>query len=115
MNYFFHYYYINSKDIISNLLIISSLFFIIYTILDLYKILARKNYYSLSRVISHLGFGFLILFISLNHNLSEEHDFNLKVGEIKKLENYQINFENIIIEEKDNFKSLKGYLEHSKH
>ena len=73
--------------------------------------MARKNYYSLSRVISHLGFGFLILFISLNHNLSEEHDFNLKVGEIKKLENYQINFENIIIEEKDNFKSLKGYFE----
>ena len=110
MNYFFHYY-LNSKDIISNLLIISSLFLIIYTISDLYKILARKNYYSLSRVISHLGFGFLILFISLNHNLSEEHDFNLKVGEIKKLENYQINFENIIIEEKDNFKSLKGYFE----
>ena len=66
-------------------------------------------------IILYLGyftsrFGFLILFISLNHNLSEEHDFNLKVGEIKKLENYQINFENIIIEEKDNFKS-PGYFE----
>ena len=48
---------------------------------DLYKSL--KQNIEFPRIISHLAFGFLILFIGLNYNFSLEQDFNLKPGEKK--------------------------------
>ena len=47
------------------------------------KVLKKKNI-NISRIISHLGFGLLIFFIYINHIFSQENNFNLKLGEIKK-------------------------------
>ena len=72
--------FIRSLSLISNLIIISSIFLIISSFFDFF----RKPRINLPRIISHLSFGFLIFFIGLNHNFSVEKDFNLKLGEIKK-------------------------------
>ena len=45
----------------------------------------KKSAINLPRIIAHLSFGFLIFSIGLNHNFSVEKDFNLKLGEVKKL------------------------------
>ena len=81
---------------ISNLILISSLFLIISSIFDVLK----KKRWNFSRVISHLSFGLLILFIGLNHNFSVEKDFNLKLGEVKKIDNYKFM--------KESFKKFPG-------
>ena len=62
----------------------------------------------MSRIISHLGFGLLVFFIGINHQYSVEVDFNLKVGEIKKFNNYEIFFKNIKVEQNKNYKSVIG-------
>ena len=60
------------------------------------------------RVISHLAFGFLVLFIGLNYNFSVEQDFNLKLGEKKKFENYSIEFRDLKLEDFKNYKAIIG-------
>ena len=50
----------------------------------------------------------LIFFIGINHQFSLEEDFNLKVGGIKKTNKYQINFEDIRMEESKNYKAVIG-------
>ena len=60
------------------------------------------------RIISHCGFGLLIFFIGINYHHSVETDFNLKVGETKKLNRYEIFFENIKIEKNKNYNSVTG-------
>ena len=50
----------------------------------------------------------MIFFIGLNHNFSFEKDFNLKLGEKKKFEEYTIEFENIDLKEFKNYKSVIG-------
>jgi cytochrome c-type biogenesis protein CcmF len=76
--------------------------------LDIKKFFIKKNKIQLPRIISHLGFGLLVLFIGINHQFSTEEDFNLKVGEIKKVKYYQINFEDIKIKESKNYKAVTG-------
>ena len=100
-------YFFKSYSLLSNFIIISSIFLIISTFLDLYKSL-NKRLFNLSRLTSHLAFGFMIFFIGLNHNFSFEKDFNLKLGEKKKFEDYTIEFENINLEEFKNYKSVIG-------
>jgi len=68
----------------------------------------NKNKMELPRIISHLSFGLLVFFIGINHQFSIEEDFNLKVGEIKKTNNYEINFEDIKIKENKNYKAVIG-------
>ena len=50
----------------------------------------------------------LIFFIGINHNYSVEKDFNLKVGEVKKFDNYQINFTLLEKEDRKNYKAIIG-------
>ena len=50
----------------------------------------------------------LVLFIGINHQFSLEEDFNLKVGEVKKTNEYEISFENIKINENKNYKAIIG-------
>ena len=99
-------YFFNSYSFLSNLIIISSLFLIISSSLDLFK---KKNK-NLSRIISHFSFGFLVLFIGLNHNFSVEKDFNLKIGETKKIDNYRFIFEDLELKQRSNFKAVIGRL-----
>ena len=61
-----------------------------------------------SRIVSHLAFGFLILFIGLNHSFSLEEDFNLKLGEKKILKDYSVELKDLRLENKKNYKSVIG-------
>ncbi len=100
-------YFFKSYSLISNFIIISAMFLIIFSFLDLSKLLKEKKI-DLSRIISHLAFGFLILFIGLNHNFSLEEDFNLKLGDKKKFENYSVEFKDLKLKNLKNYKAIIG-------
>ena len=102
------FYYFKSYSLTSNLIIISSLFLIFHSLLDLAREYQKKNNFYFSRIISHLGFGFLIFFIGLNHNFSIDKDFNLKQGDEKKFENYYLKFDTLKLETKQNYKAIVG-------
>ena len=72
------------------------------------KTFKNKKKFEYPRIISHLGFGLLVFFIGINHQHSIETDFNLKVGEKKILNNYELSFENIKIQQNKNYKSVIG-------
>ena len=103
-------YLFRSYTIISNLIIISSLFLIISSLFDLVKSF-KKTKIDLARITSHLSFGFLVLFIGLNHNFSTEKDFNLKVGEKINFDNYEIKFKRLNLKNFDNYKAVIGDIE----
>ena len=100
-------YFFKSYSLISNLILISSLFLIMSSIFDFFK----KSGSSLPRIISHLSFGFLILFIGLNHNFSVEKDFNLKLGEAKKIDDYEFALLDLKLSQENNYKAVVGKLE----
>ena len=102
------FYYFKSYSLISNLIIISSLFLIFHSLLDLAREYQKKNNFYFSRIISHLGFALLIFFIGLNHNFSIDKDFNLKQGDEKKFENYYLKFDTLELETKQNYKAVVG-------
>ena len=102
------FYYFKSYSLISNLIIISSLFLIFHSLLDLAREYQKKNNFYFSRIVSHLGFGLLIFFIGLNHNFSIDKDFNLKQGDEKKFENYYLKFDTLELETKQNYKAVVG-------
>ena len=99
-------YFFNSYSIISNLIIISSLFLIISSFIDAFK----NTKINFARIVSHLSFGFLIFFIGLNHNYSVEKDFNLKIGESKKIDNYKFNLQDLELNQFRNYKAVVGKL-----
>ncbi len=105
---FLIYFLLGKYSIISNLIIISSIFLIIHSVKDLLTFFKNKTVSDISRIISHLGFGMLILFIGISHNFTTENDFNLKVGEKKKFSGYQINFNSIQMENEKNYKKIVG-------
>ena len=97
-----------SYNLISNLIIVSSLFLILYSLKDFITNVKSNSYYNLASFFSHLGFGILIFFIILNHNFSEEFDLNIKVGETKKIGNMEIKFNNLKIENRENYNAVIG-------
>ena len=101
-------YFFRSYSIITNFIIISSLFLILHTSLDFINFFRKKSTFDLSRILSHLGFGLLIFFIGINRNFSTDKDFNLKKGEKKIFENYIVNFKSLEIEERKNYKAIVG-------
>ena len=103
INYFFKTY-----SLLTNLIVISSIFLIINSLIDLFNTLKNQIKIDISRIISHLGFGLLIFFIGINHNFSVEKDFNLKVGEKKFFENYIIDFKSLKKEERENYQAVIG-------
>ena len=107
---FLIFFLFKSYSVLSNLIIISSIFLIISSLVDTIKAINNKNF-NFSRLISHAAFGFLILFIGLSHNFSLEEDFNLKLGETQKLENYSIKFNNLELKEINNYKAIIGEFE----
>ena len=54
------------------------------------------------RIVSHISFGFLVLFIGLNYNFSYEKDFNLKLGDKKIFDNYSLEFEDLQLKDLTN-------------
>jgi cytochrome c-type biogenesis protein CcmF len=104
---FFIIYFFKSYSLLSNLIIISSIFLIISSLKDAIQSFKNKNF-NFSRVISHSAFGFFVLFVGLNHNFSVEKDFNLKLGETEKFENYLIKFKNLQLKDFKNYKAVIG-------
>ena len=102
------FYYFKSYNLISNLIIISSLFLIIHSIKDFILKSKTKSYFNYSSFLSHLGFGILMFFIILNHNFSKEFDINIKVGETKKIGDMEIKFKNLKIEKRENYNVIIG-------
>ena len=100
-------YFLKSYSLISNLILISSLFLIMSSIFDFFK----QSRLSFPRIVSHLSFGFLILFIGLNHNFSVEKDFNLKLGEAKKIDDYEFALLDLKLSQENNYKAVVGKLE----
>ena len=100
-------YFFKSYSVITNFIIISSFFLIISSLKDVIQSIKKKNF-NYSRIISHISFGFLVLFIGLNYNFSIEKDFNLKLGETKKFLNYSINFRDLELKDFKNYKAVIG-------
>ncbi len=98
---------VKEKNLIVNLTLIFSIYLTIQSLNDFYKAFKNKSI-NLSRVISHFGFGLLIFFISINHILSIEKNFNLKVGDEKNLSKFLIKFENIESYKIDNYQTIIG-------
>jgi|TARA_B110000259_G_scaffold168974_1_gene198480 cytochrome c-type biogenesis protein CcmF len=102
------FYFFKNYGIYSNLILIAATFLIMHSILDAKKSIKNKKKFEYPRIISHLGFGLLVLFIGINHQHSVEMNFNLKVGEKRKLSNFELYFENVKIEQNKNYKSVVG-------
>jgi len=103
-------YFTNQKNILINLILISSIYLIFQTFLDLLKNLGKKNFSFYSSIVSHLGFGMLIFFISLNSIFSIEHDFNIKIGEKRKMGNFEITLQDLKVYPEKNYKKFVGNL-----
>ena len=99
-----------SYSILSNLIIISSLFLIISSLIDASKSFKKKRI-DFARIISHSSFGLLVMFIGLNDIFSVEKDYNIKLGETKNFDNYSIELQNLEIEKFSNYKAVIGSLE----
>ena len=103
-------FFFKSYSILSNFIIISALFLIISSLIDISKAL-KKNKLDFARIISHTSFGFLVFFIGLNDIFSLEKDYNIKLGEIKKFENYSIQLQNLDLKNYKNYQAVIGKLE----
>jgi cytochrome c-type biogenesis protein CcmF len=103
-------FFFKSYSLLSNFIIISALFLIISSLMDIAKTL-KKNKFDFARIISHASFGFLVLFIGLNDIFSIEKDYNIKLGETKKFENYSIRLQNLDLKSFKNYQAVIGILE----
>ncbi len=103
-------YFLKSYSLLSNFIIISALFLIMSSLMDLFKTF-KKNKLDMARIISHTSFGFLVLFIGLNDIFSLEKDYNIKLGETKKFESYSIKLQNLDLKNYKNYQAIVGKLE----
>jgi cytochrome c-type biogenesis protein CcmF len=103
-------FFFKSYSLLSNFIIISALFLIISSLMDIAKAL-KKNKLDFARIISHTSFGFLVLFIGLNDIFSLEKDYNIKLGETKKFDNYSIQLQNLDLKNYKNYQAVVGKLE----
>ena len=88
-----------------NTVLIASAFYLFFITLRDFVINKFKN---LSQTTAHFGFSLLILSILLNNIFSTEIITNLKIGETFRSEKFNINFEKIEQQKKQNFMSITG-------
>ena len=103
-------FFFKSYSVLSNLILISAIFLILSSLIDLTNAI-KKNKFDLARIISHASFGFLVLFIGLNNLFTIEKDYNIKLGETKKFENYSIKLQNLELKNFKNYQAVIGELE----
>ena len=103
-------FFFKSYSVLSNLILISAIFLILSSLIDLTNAI-KKNKFDLARIISHASFGFLVLFIGLNNIFTIEKDYNIKLGETKKFENYSIKLQNLELKNFKNYQAVIGELE----
>ena len=104
-------YFLNQKNLLINLLLVASVYLILQNLIDFFnqfKTNPKKNLINKATLTSHLGFGLLIFFISLNSTMSIEHDLNMKIGEKKQLKNFEITLEDLKIYNDSNYKKFVG-------
>ncbi len=102
-------FFFKSYSLLSNFIIISALFLIISSLMDVAKAV-KKNKLDFARIISHTAFGFLVLFIGLNDIFSIEKDYNIKLGETKKFESYSIQLQSLDLKNYKNYQAVIGKL-----
>jgi len=105
---FIIFFFSKKYNLLSNLIFIAAFFLITHSLFDLKNIITSKIKYKISRVVSHLGFAFLVFFIGINHQFSTEHDFNLKVGQSKKFKIHEIYFSSLEKKVEKNYTSIIG-------
>ena len=98
---------IQENNFLISLILLFSIYLVVQTIFDFYENFKNKSI-NFSRVISHLGFGLLIFFISVNHIFSTENNFNIRTGEEKDTKDYIIKFEKLTTMSTANYKSIVG-------
>ena len=103
-------FFFKSYSVLSNLILISAIFLILSSLIDLTNAI-KKNKFDLARIISHASFGFLVLFIGLNNIFTIEKDYNIKLGETKRFENYSIKLQNLELKNFKNYQAVIGELE----
>ena len=103
-------FFFKSYSVLSNLILISAIFLILSSLIDLTNAI-KKNKFDLARTISHASFGFLVLFIGLNNIFTTEKDYNIKLGETKKFENYSIKLQNLELKNFKNYQAVIGEIE----
>ena len=103
-------FFFKSYSVLSNLILISAIFLILSSLIDLTNAI-KKNKFDLARIISHASFGFLVLFIGLNNIFTIEKDYNNKLGETKKFENYSIKLQNLELKNFKNYQAVIGEIE----
>ena len=103
-------FFFKSYSVLSNFIIISAIFLILSSFMDLKDALIKKKL-DLARIVSHISFGFLVLFIGLNSIFSVEKDYNIKLGEKKIFENYSIHLQSLDLKKFSNYQSVIGELE----
>ena len=108
--FFTFFYFTRLENIIVNFVILFAINLIIQTVFDFFKSLKSNSLFSsdISRITSHLGFGLLIFFISINSIFSIEENLNLKVNEKKNVNNYEIFFKDLAVYDEKNYKKVVG-------
>ena len=102
------YYFFGQYSLLSNLILIAAIFLILHNIVDIFISIKDKKILNFSRISSHLGFGLLIFFISINHSYTIEKDFNLRVGEEKNFNKFNISFDKLNVQDRKNYKAIVG-------
>ncbi len=101
------FFIIQENNFLIGLILLFSIYLVVQTIFDFYENFKNKSV-NFSRIISHLGFGLLIFFISINHIFSTENNFNIRTGEEKDTKDYIIKFEKLTTMSTTNYKSIVG-------
>ena len=102
-------YVIGNFKITSVLIFFTSLLLLYSLIIDILIILIKGNKsFQAGRLVSHLGFGLLVLSIALNANLSVEKNLNVKVGEYFTVDKYKLFFENVSGKTEANYDMIAG-------
>ena len=97
-------YFSSETNIIYILGLIFSFYLIVATIFELFSSKNQLNFKQyLSKNLSHLGFGLLILSITLNSFFSKEYNFMINVNDKYVSDDLEITFEEFNISKEINF------------
>ena len=102
------YFFWGKATLLNSIIFLLGLFLLLTLLFEFLETITKKNKVNIPRIISHFGFGLLIVSISLNTIFSIEMDINLKIGESYKFKKYELKFNSISGKVEKNFNSLLG-------
>jgi cytochrome c-type biogenesis protein CcmF len=102
------YFFWGKTTLLNSIIFLLGLFLLLTLLFEFLETITKKNKVNIPRIISHFGFGLLIVSISLNTIFSVEMDINLKIGESYKFKKYELKFNSISGKVEKNFNSLLG-------